>query len=46
MPTALSKDAVPFLAAGVIALVIAAATIAAHAIRVAQSNPIKALRYE
>lgn len=36
----------PFLAAGLLALVIAIATIAAHAWHVAQTRPIKALRYE
>ena len=35
-----------FLGAGVVALVIAWATIFAHAIRVARANPINALRYE
>jgi putative ABC transport system permease protein len=44
--TRIALTPVPFLAAGVLALVIAAATIASHAIRVAQSSPIKALRYE
>jgi putative ABC transport system permease protein len=37
---------VPFLAAGVIALVIAVLTIGAHAFRVARTNPVHALRYE
>jgi putative ABC transport system permease protein len=37
---------VPFLAAGALALVIAIGTIAAHAIKVASANPIRALRYE
>lgn len=36
----------PFLAAGLAALVIAAATVAGHAFRVARANPIHALRYE
>ena len=36
----------PFAAAGALALVIAIATIAAHAMRVAATNPIRALRYE
>lgn len=36
----------PFVLAGLIALVIAVGTIAGHAIRVARSNPIHALRYE
>jgi len=35
-----------FVAAGVLALVIATATIVGHAIRVARTNPIHALRYE
>lgn len=37
---------VPFLAAGALALLIAVATIGAHSIRVARTNPIHALRYE
>ena len=36
----------PFVLAGLIALVIAIATIASHAIKVARANPIHALRYE
>ena len=36
----------PFLLAGLIALAIAIGTIAAHAIKVASANPIRALRYE
>jgi putative ABC transport system permease protein len=36
----------PFLLAGALALLIAVATVAGHAIRVARSNPIHALRYE
>ncbi|MFD1611407.1 ABC transporter permease [Sphingomonas tabacisoli] len=36
----------PFLAAGLLALLIAIGTIAVHAIRVASANPIRALRYE
>jgi putative ABC transport system permease protein len=36
----------PFLLAGLIALVIAIGTIAGHAIKVARTNPIHALRYE
>ncbi len=36
----------PFVAAGVLALVIAVATIAGHALKVASANPIRALRYE
>ncbi|RIA44543.1 putative ABC transport system permease protein [Hephaestia caeni] len=37
---------VPFVAAGVLALVIAILTIGTHAWRVARTNPVKALRYE
>ena len=36
----------PFVLAGLLALVIAIGTIAAHAIKVASANPIRALRYE
>ncbi|TMJ14956.1 MAG: FtsX-like permease family protein [Alphaproteobacteria bacterium] len=36
----------PFLTAGLLALAIALGTIAGHAIKVARSNPIHALRYE
>ena len=36
----------PFVVAGLLALVIAIATIGGHAWRVAQTNPVKALRYE
>ncbi|RHW19083.1 ABC transporter permease [Sphingomonas gilva] len=36
----------PFVAAGLLALAIAIATIAAHAWRVARTNPVHALRYE
>jgi putative ABC transport system permease protein len=36
----------PFLLAGLIALAIAIGTIAGHALKVARSNPINALRYE
>lgn len=36
----------PFVAAGLLALVIAVGTIAGHAIKVASANPIRALRYE
>ena len=32
--------------AGLLALIIAAATIVGHAVRVARANPIHALRYE
>lgn len=38
--------AAPFVAAGLLALVIAMATVAGHAVRVARANPIHALRYE
>ena len=37
---------VPFVLAGLLALVIAIGTIAGHAFRVARANPIHALRYE
>jgi putative ABC transport system permease protein len=37
---------VPFLEAGLLALLIAIATISAHAWRVARTSPIRALRYE
>jgi putative ABC transport system permease protein len=37
---------VPFVMAAAIALIIAIATVAGHAIKVARSNPINALRYE
>ena len=36
----------PFVAAGLLALVIAIGTIAGHAFKVARANPINALRYE
>ena len=36
----------PFLLAGLLALLIAVATIAGHALKVARTNPIHALRYE
>jgi putative ABC transport system permease protein len=36
----------PFVVAGLLALVIAIATVAGHALRVARLNPIHALRYE
>ena len=36
----------PFVLAGLLALVTAVATIAVHAIRVAQASPVRALRYE
>jgi putative ABC transport system permease protein len=37
---------VPFIIAAAIALAIAIGTVMGHAIRVARSNPIHALRYE
>jgi putative ABC transport system permease protein len=36
----------PFILAAAIALVIAIATVVGHAVKVARSNPIHALRYE
>lgn len=36
----------PFIAAALVALVIAVGTVAGHAIRIARANPIHALRYE
>jgi putative ABC transport system permease protein len=36
----------PFVVAGVLALAIAVGTIGAHAIRIARTNPVHALRYE
>ena len=42
----ISLSPLPFLLAGGLALAIAIATIAAHAWRVAQTNPVHALRYE
>ena len=36
----------PFVVAGLLALVIAIGTVAGHAIRIARTNPIHALRYE
>ena len=44
--TRIALTPVPFLEAGLLALLIAIATIAAHAWRVARTNPIHALRYE
>ena len=37
---------VPFVVAGLLALIIAIVTIGAHAFRVARTNPVYALRYE
>ena len=42
----ISLNPLLFVAAGLLALAIAACTIAAHAIKVARANPIHALRYE
>ncbi len=36
----------PFVVAGLLALVIAVGTVSGHAVRVARTNPIRALRYE
>jgi putative ABC transport system permease protein len=36
----------PFIGAALVALLIAVATIGAHAFRVARTNPVYALRYE
>ncbi|QNQ08235.1 ABC transporter permease [Sphingomonas alpina] len=44
--TRITLTPVPFLEAGLLALIIAVGTISAHAYRVARTNPIKALRYE
>ncbi|MGZ8362015.1 MAG: ABC transporter permease, partial [Allosphingosinicella sp.] len=37
---------VPFVLAGLVALVIAVGTVAGHALRISRANPIHALRYE
>ncbi|WP_395613637.1 ABC transporter permease [Allosphingosinicella sp.] len=44
--TRIDMGVLPFVGAGVIALLIAIGTIASHAIKVARANPILALRYE
>lgn len=44
--TRIALGPTPFLAAGLLALLIAIGTIGAHAFRVARANPIHALRYE
>jgi putative ABC transport system permease protein len=44
--TRIALGPTPFLLAGFLALAIAIGTIASHAIRVARSNPVHALRYE
>jgi putative ABC transport system permease protein len=36
----------PFLIAAIVALAIAIVTVVGHAVRIAQANPIHALRYE
>jgi putative ABC transport system permease protein len=36
----------PFVIAGLLAFAIAIGTVAGHALRVARTNPVKALRYE
>jgi putative ABC transport system permease protein len=44
--TRVTLTPLPFVEAGLLAVIIAAGTIAGHAVRVAQASPIKALRYE
>ena len=44
--TRIDLGRLPFVAAGLLALVIAIGTIAGHAFKVARANPILALRYE
>ncbi len=44
--TRIDLTATPFLAAGVLALVIAIVTVGGHAYRVARTSPVRALRYE
>jgi putative ABC transport system permease protein len=44
--TRIDMGVLPFLGAGLLALVIALGTIASHAFKVARANPILALRYE
>jgi putative ABC transport system permease protein len=44
--TRIALGPMPFLLAGGLALLVAIVTIASHAWRVAQQNPVKALRYE
>jgi len=44
--TRIDLGPLPFVLAGLVALTIAIATIASHAIKVARANPIHALRYE
>ena len=45
-PSRIPLSPLPFLAAGMIALLIAIVTIAGQAVRVARAKPIRALRYE
>ncbi|MDB5692109.1 MAG: transporter permease, partial [Alphaproteobacteria bacterium] len=44
--TRIALGPAPFLLAGGLALLIAVATVAGHAVRVARANPVHALRYE
>lgn len=44
--TRIALTPVPFVAAGLIAMAIAVATVASQSIRVARTNPVHALRYE
>ncbi|RHW19084.1 ABC transporter permease [Sphingomonas gilva] len=44
--TRIALTPTPFVAAGLLALIVALATIASHALRVARTNPVHALRYE
>ena len=44
--TRIALTPVPFLIAGLLALIVALGTIASHAFRVARLNPVHALRYE
>jgi putative ABC transport system permease protein len=44
--TRIDMGVMPFVGAGLLALVIAVGTIASHAIKVARANPVLALRYE
>ena len=44
--TRITLGPTPFILAGLLALVIAIGTIAAHALKIARANPINALRYE
>jgi putative ABC transport system permease protein len=44
--TGIALTPVPFLIAGLLALIVALGTIASHAFRVARLSPVHALRYE